>query len=102
MCVLACVVDVPSYGYELLQRLERAGMPAGSEASIYLVLKRLKKHGLVEAELVASDSGPARKVYRPTNLGRQVLTEWVTDWRTVNRGVLTILAEHAEVAGEAG
>jgi len=94
MCVLACVLDAPSYGYELLQRLERAGMPAGSEASIYLVLKRLKNHHLVEAELVASDSGPARKVYHATDLGQQVLAEWIDDWRSVNQGVETILAEH--------
>ncbi len=94
MCVLGCLVDSPSYGYELLQKLEQAGMPAGSEASIYLVLKRLKKHDLVEAELVASDSGPARKVYQPTDLGRQTLSEWIDDWRTVNQGVETILAAH--------
>ncbi len=94
MCVLACVVDAPSYGYELLQRLERAGIPAGSEASIYLVLKRLRTHDLVEAELVASDSGPARKVYHATDPGREVLIEWVDDWRTVNEGVTTILADH--------
>jgi len=94
MSVLACVVGAPSYGYELLQRLEQAGLPAGSEASIYLVLKRLKKHDLVVAELVASDSGPARKVYHPTELGRRVLVEWIADWRTVNDGVETILAEH--------
>lgn len=94
MCVLGCLVDSPSYGYELLQRLEYAGMPAGSEASIYLVLKRLKEHDLVEAELVASDSGPARKVYQPTDLGHDVLSEWIDDWRTVNRGVETILAAH--------
>ena len=49
MCVLGCLVESPSYGYELLQKLEEAGMPAGSEASIYLVLKRMKKHDLVEA-----------------------------------------------------
>ncbi|MDH5522231.1 MAG: PadR family transcriptional regulator [Acidimicrobiia bacterium] len=94
MCVLGCLVDSPSYGYELLQKLEEAGMPAGSEASIYLVLKRLKKHDLVHAELVASASGPARKVYQPTEQGRQVLTEWIEDWRTVNLGVETILAAH--------
>ncbi len=94
MCVLGCLVDSPSYGYELLQKLEAAGMPAGSEASIYLVLKRLKKHALVEAELVASDSGPARKVYQPTELGHEILCEWIEDWRTVNRGVETLLAVH--------
>ncbi len=92
MSVLACVVGSPSYGYELLQRLEQAGLPAGSEASIYLVLKRLKKHDLVEAELVASDSGPARKVYHATEMGREVLGEWIADWRTVNQGVETVLA----------
>jgi len=97
MCVLACVVATPSYGYELLQRLERAGMPAGSEASIYLVLKRLKKHDLVNADLVDSDSGPARKVYHATDLGQSVLAEWIEDWRNVNAGVEKILTNHTSI-----
>ena len=45
-------------------------------------------------KLVASDSGPARKVYQPTDLGHEVLSEWIEDWQTVNRGVETILAAH--------
>lgn len=92
MCIMASLVVRPSYGYELLQRLEQAGLPAGSEASMYLVLKRLSKHELAVAELVASDSGPARKVYHATDLGQVVLAEWIKDWRQVNEGVEKILA----------
>lgn len=93
MCVLACLVDEPSYGYELMRRLEDAGLPAGSEASIYLLLKRLKKHELAEAELVDSDSGPARKVYRATDLGQQVLAEWIEDYQQVALGVEKVLSQ---------
>ena len=92
MCILASLVVRPSYGYELLQRLQQAGLPAGSEATMYLVLKRLKKHELAVAELVSSDSGPARKVYHATDLGKAVLAEWIEDWRSVNQGVEKVLA----------
>ncbi len=93
MCVLACLVDEPSYGYELMQRLEDAGLPAGSEASVYLLLKRLKKNDLAVAELVDSDSGPARKVYHATDLGRDVLAEWIEDYQQVALGVEKVLGQ---------
>ncbi len=91
MCVLACVSDEPSYGYGLLQRLKEEGLPAGSEASIYIVLKRLKTKGYVQSELVDSQSGPARKVYEATEEGHEVLSAWIADWCSVRAGVETLV-----------
>ncbi len=91
MCVLALVCQQPSYGYGLLQRLAAKGLPAGSEASVYLVLKRLKQHGLVQSELDDSYGGPARKVYHPTDEGRAALVDWITEWCEVKRGVEAIV-----------
>lgn len=93
MCVLACVVDEPSYGYGLLQRLEESGLPAGSEASVYIVLKRLKNKGYVESELVDSNSGPARKVYHATEEGRKVVGSWISDWCSVRAGVENVVGK---------
>lgn len=91
MCVLACVVEGPSYGYGLLHRLGEVGLPAGSEASIYQVLKRLRDSGLVEAELDDSFNGPARKVYSATDAGRVTLAEWASDWCEIRSGVEAIV-----------
>lgn len=91
MCVLALVCQEPSYGYGLVQRLDARGLPAGSEASIYLVLKRLKGAGLVRSELDDDHGGPARKVYHPTAEGRSALAEWMAEWCEVMHGVEAIV-----------
>jgi PadR family transcriptional regulator PadR len=91
MCVLASIVDEPDYGYALVQKLNERGLAVLNEGTIYLVLKRLKAHGRIDDELVASDSGPARKVYHATPAGRDVLAAWITDWEAVRNGVDAVL-----------
>ena len=90
-CVLASIVDKPDYGYALVQKLQERGLAIPNEGSIYLVLKRLEKRGRIESELVASDSGPARKVYSATEAGRDVLLAWIADWEAVRAGVDAVL-----------
>ena len=94
MCVLASIVDEPSYGYALVEKLNERGLTVPNEGSIYLVLKRLKENGTVQDELVASDSGPARKMYHATETGRDVLTAWMADWHAVRDGVEAVLDAH--------
>ena len=43
------------------------------EGSVYPLLRRMEKQGLVVAHLVASEGGPARKYYRLTREGRDYL-----------------------------
>lgn len=91
ICVLASIAEEPTYGYALVQKLDEAGLAVPNEGSIYLVLKRLKENGRIVAQLVPSESGPARKVYEVTDLGRDVLAAWIADWRAVSAGVDAVL-----------
>ena len=91
MCLLAVIDDHPSYGYEMVRKLEERKLEIASDTSIYPVLKRLGRRGLIDSYLVDSDSGPARKYYRITHSGRETLSEWVRDWRTVRNGVDDVL-----------
>ncbi len=100
MCVLASIVEEPIYGYALIQKLEERGLAVPSEASVYLVLKRLTERGRIEHELVESDSGPARKVYSATDLGRDVLYAWEADWDAVRSGVDAVLSGARGAKGE--
>jgi PadR family transcriptional regulator PadR len=95
MCVLASIIDEPTYGYALVQKLNERGLALPNEGSIYLVLKRLKNNGRIIDELVASDSGPARKVYHATDAGRDVLEAWTADWHAVRDGVDAVLNTHS-------
>ncbi len=95
MCLLASISQGPSYGYALVQKLNDAGLSVANEGSVYLVLKRLSSNNLIDSELVPSNTGPARKVYRTTEAGREVLDTWTTDWNEVRIGVDTMLGNNS-------
>ncbi len=91
MCLLAIVAEEPSYGYEMAQKLRERGLGLVSEGSIYPLLSRLQKQGLVEGYQVASREGPQRKYYRIAEHGRNRLDEWTREWRELSIGVETVL-----------
>jgi PadR family transcriptional regulator PadR len=92
MCLLAVISEEPTYGYEMARKLQERGLGLASEGSIYPLLSRLQKQGLVEGYLVESAGGPARKYYRLAPRGKKALESWVTDWRILARGVDGVLA----------
>lgn len=93
MCLLAIVNEGPSYGYDMVRQLSEQGLEVAGETSIYPVLRRLGKRGLIESYLQDSPSGPARKYYRITAAGRRLLKKWADDWQTVRNGVDDVLRD---------
>jgi PadR family transcriptional regulator PadR len=82
LCLLAVIQDAPAYGYEMTKRLRERGLSIVGEGSIYPLLGRLERDGLVETYRAASDDGgPPRKYYRPSVLGRGVLAGGIAEWR---------------------
>lgn len=63
------------YGYSLVRVLTESGSISIKEGTIYPILARLDRDGLVRSEWVESDQGPPRKYYTLTPLGRQVFNE---------------------------
>ena len=59
MCLLSIISEEPSYGYEMIHKLQERGLRLVSEGSIYPLLSRLQKGGLVDGYLVQSTGGPA-------------------------------------------
>lgn len=93
MCLLASIANRPNYGFGLVKQLNELGWHIQNENSIYPVLKRLTAEGLIEAELVPSPSGPARKYHTATAAGREMLAEWIDDWSHVRDVVDVVLAQ---------
>ncbi len=91
MCLLAIIAEEPSYGYEMVRKLAGRGLDLVSEGTIYPLLSRLQKQGLVEGYLVASSAGPARKYYRIAPAGEKALAAWKQDWRRLADGVERVL-----------
>ena len=76
--MLLLLAEKPVHGYELIGRLSDFGVdPAGTDPSVlYRMLRQMEMEGLTASKLDPSGSGPARKVYFPTDEGREVLDMW--------------------------
>ena len=84
LAVLAVIAKGETYGYEILSTLESAGLDGVGDASVYGTLRRLEQAGHVTSRLEASDSGPARKYYAITRLGRFQLEAGSKTWARVS------------------
>ena len=91
MLVLAMLTERESYGYELVTRLQADGLSDIATGTVYPVLTRLEREGLITSRLVASSSGPARKYYVPTAQGGAELTRSTRSWRRLTITVTATL-----------
>ena len=58
-----------TYGYEILVQLQACGFGEIKEGTIYPLLIRLEKKGIIKGEFKASPLGPDRKYYKLTEEG---------------------------------
>src|SRR5215470_12305777 len=63
------------YGYSLVRVLTESGSISLKEGTVYPILARLDRDGLVRSEWVESDQGPPRKYYALSPAGRRVFDE---------------------------
>jgi PadR family transcriptional regulator PadR len=87
LCLLAVMGEGPAYGYEMTKRLRGRGLSIVGEGSIYPVLGRLERDGLVETHRAASNGGPPRKYYRLSSEGKRALEAGVDEWQTARDAV---------------
>ncbi|MBV8387346.1 MAG: PadR family transcriptional regulator [Acidimicrobiia bacterium] len=91
LCLLAVMQEGPAYGYEMTKRLRARGLSMVGEGSIYPLLARLERDGLVETYRAASNGGPPRKYYRASPAGQSALAAGVSDWRAARDSVDAVL-----------
>ena len=74
--------EEPMYGYLIAKRLADGGegVLAGKQSALYPVLRNLEAAGLAESDIEPSISGPPRRYYRITELGREVQRTWAESW----------------------
>ena len=70
------------YGYEIARRLtgDTDGASPFKQGALYPVLRNMSAAGLLSSRVVPSYSGPPRRYYRITALGRAVLGSWRATW----------------------
>jgi PadR family transcriptional regulator len=81
------------YGYSIVVRLHQHGFTELSEGTVYPALSRLESQGLLEANLVRSTSGPARKYYRPTAAGHVEMARAAQMWHRLVAAVAEIVPQ---------
>lgn len=80
LCILQLLRRDPSYGYEIVTRLEALGPLAAGENTVYPLLRRLKTEGLLDTFMQESPAGPPRQYYRLTADGKRRLTTLEKEW----------------------
>lgn len=93
-CVLAVIAGGERYGYEIVRILEEKGL-ATPEGTIYPLLTRLKKEGMVNSRWIESDQGNPRKYYAISQDGITSLGEFKGNWLQFSTAVAKILEEVA-------
>ena len=98
--VLSLLAEEPMYGYQIAKELERRseGYFDFKEGTLYPLLHRMEKEGLVRGEWQVVEKGPSRKYYAITPEGRKTLEESAAEWTTSSQQLLKILGQEAEPA----
>ena len=69
-CVLEIISRGETYGYEITRRLNALGFADVVDGTVYTILVRLEKNGLVDINKQPSDMGPPRKFFTLNDAGR--------------------------------
>jgi PadR family transcriptional regulator PadR len=86
-CVLAMLATEERYAFDLVHALGQEDGMVTSEGTIYPLLSRLRRDGLVETTWRESPSGPPRRYYRLTTSGRAALDGFAREWSRFRDGV---------------
>lgn len=81
----------PRYGYALVQSLEEKGVSIDPN-TLYPLLRRLEKQGLLISEWETSESKP-RKYYRRTDFGDAIFLKLKEQWKSMSEGMAELLSE---------
>jgi PadR family transcriptional regulator, regulatory protein PadR len=89
----------PSYGYELIQGIQRFGFVEGQAppGMIYRHLRQLEEEGLVTSEWQTEGTGPAKRVYHITPEGKEVLSIWTEYMERQAENLTEFIAQFRQV-----
>ncbi len=93
LAILNVVGQNRVYGYDIVKQLREFDALVLREGTIYPILSRLKRDGLVRTSLEESPSGPARKYYELTRRGEQLLADMNKYWDVLARGIRDLRGE---------
>lgn len=84
-------LKTPGYGYGLLAVLEKSGLSVDAN-TLYPLLRRLEKQGLLSSSWDTTDSRP-RKMYSTSDAGRKLLQQLESEWNSLTQSLNTLRTE---------
>jgi len=83
LLILAILDDRPRHGYDISRQIEERsrGVLSFHVATVYPILYRLEKRGLVTGQWIEKAGERRRRFYRLTLLGRRVLKAHRDTWK---------------------
>jgi PadR family transcriptional regulator, regulatory protein PadR len=97
LCILAIAADDEVYPGDIIARLKSHDLIV-VEGTLYPLLTRLKNDGLLDYSWRESTSGPPRKYFKITDLGRNFLSDLTLSWEQLVQSVQRALHETNKTA----
>ncbi|GAB4198300.1 MAG: PadR family transcriptional regulator [Wenzhouxiangellaceae bacterium] len=88
-CIVSLLVDQEIYTADLIKHLKAANLIV-TDGTLYPLLSRLQKGGLLQYRWEESDSGPPRKYYSLTDAGEAFLSQLDNAWQDITQSVESI------------
>jgi len=92
-CVLLIIVHDKVYASDILNKLKDVQMIV-VEGTLYPLLNRLKREGLLDYSWLESQNGPPRKYYQLTEKGHQSLKLLQKSWDELSESIQNLKTNH--------
>ncbi|WP_066638445.1 PadR family transcriptional regulator [Desulfolucanica intricata] len=96
--ILLLLAQAPAHGYDIIQRLNLLEYIEGEleAATVYRILRRMEKDGIIVSKWEHGEFGPARRKYKITRQGLHLMDEWALGLRLRSRQIELFLNSYNE------
>jgi PadR family transcriptional regulator PadR len=91
LAVLATIARGETYGYKIVEQLQRLEGLEFTESTVYPVVTRLARDGSLAVREEKSPAGPTRRYYRLTDEGRRRFRGMAEGWGKVSSSLSGLL-----------
>lgn len=95
LILLQLLAEKDMYGYEIVKEMEKRSdfVLQVKEGTLYPALHRLEKQQYIEAYWREPEKGPARKYYRITESGKEILEKKTNEWQSFVRVIDKVIGK---------
>ena len=84
------------YAYELISDIRSTLSLDVAEGTIYPLLNRLKKEGLITSQWVEMETGIPRKYYQINEVGNEIVEKMKSSWNDLSGSIGSLLSQDTD------